>query len=54
MEVGQNKLQDMNQEGTQTKRASQSKPITNAKTMRVHIVEAYPDELQPANQAKKQ
>ena len=34
------------------KRAPQSKPITNAETLRVPIVEAYPDELQPSNQAK--
>ena len=42
----------MNQEGTQMKSTPQSKPIANAKTLRVPIVEAYPDDLQPVNQAK--
>ena len=52
-EVGQKKLQEMNQEGTQMKRTPQSNPITNAEPLRVPIVEAYLDELQPVNQAKK-
>ena len=42
----------MNHEGTQMKRAPQSKTTNNAKPLRVTIVEAYPDEIQPANQAK--
>ena len=33
-EAGQNKLQEMNQEGTQLKRAPQSKPSTNTATPR--------------------
>ena len=49
----QKKLQELNQEGTQTKRSPQSKPITNEELLRVPIVETYPDELQPVNQAKK-
>ena len=49
-EVGQKKLQDMNQEGTQMKRAAQSNQITNAEPLMVTIVEAYPDEFQPVNQ----
>ena len=52
-EVGQKKLQEVNQEGTQMERAPQSKPITNGEPMRVPIIEACPDELQPVNQAKK-
>ena len=52
-EVGQNKLQELNQEVTQIKRAPQYKPITNAEPLRVNIVDAYPYELQPVNQAKK-
>ena len=52
-EVGQNKLQEVNQEGTQMKRAPQSNPITNAEPLRVPILQAYPDGLQPVNQAKK-
>ena len=52
-EVGQKKLQSVNQEGTQMKMSPQSKPITNAEPMRLPIVEAYPYELQPVNQAKK-
>ena len=51
-EVCQKKLQEVNQEGTQMKRAPQSKPITNAEHPRVPIVYAYPDELQPVNQVK--
>ena len=51
--VGQKKLQEMNQEGTQTKRTPQSNPVTNAEPLRVTIVEAYLYELQPVNQAKK-
>ena len=34
------------------KRAPQSKPIISSESLRVSIVKAYPDELQPANQAK--
>ena len=34
------------------KSAPQSKPFTNAKPLRVPIVEAYPDELQPVNPFK--
>ena len=52
-EVGQKKLQEVNQEGTQMKRAPQSNPFTNVEPLRVPIVEAYPDELQPLNQAKR-
>ena len=52
-EVDQKKLQEVNQEGTQMKWAPQSKPFGNAESLRVPIVEAYPDELQPVNQAKK-
>ena len=51
-EVVQKKLQEMNQEGTQIKRTPQSNPVTNAEPLRVPIVEAYPDKLQPVNQAK--
>ena len=51
-EVGQKKLQEINQERTQMKRAPQSKPITNTDPLRVPIVEAHPDEIQPVNQAK--
>ena len=51
-EVGQKKLQEVNQEWTQMKSAPQSKPFTNAKPMKVTILEVYPDELQPVNQAK--
>ena len=53
-EVGQKKLQEMNQEGTQMKITPPSNPVTNVNPLRVHIVEAYPDELQPVNQAKHQ
>ena len=45
-EVFQEKLQEVNQERTQMKNASQSKPLTNAEPLRVPIVESYPDELQ--------
>ena len=34
------------------KMAPQSKPFANAEPLRVHIVYAYPYELQPVNQAK--
>ena len=33
--------------------APQSKPLTNVETLRVPIVEAYPDELQLVKAAKK-
>ena len=39
-DVSQKKLQEMNQEVTQMKRAPQSKPITNAEPLSVPIVEA--------------
>ena len=52
-EVGQNKFQEVNQEVTQMKWAPQSNPITNAEPLRVPIVKAYSDELQPVNQSKK-
>ena len=48
-EVGQKKLQEVKQERTQMKIAPQSKPFTNAEPMKLTIVEAYPDELQPVN-----
>ena len=51
-EVGQKKLREVNQEGTQMKSAPQLNQITNAEPFRVHIVEAYPDELQPVKQAE--
>ena len=51
-EVGKNKLQEENLEGTQMKRAPQSKPITNSEPLRVPIIDSYPDELKPPNQAK--
>ena len=51
-QIGQKKLQEVNQEGTQTKRAPQPNPITNTEPLRVTIVEAYPYELQLVNQAK--
>ena len=51
-EVGQKKLQYMNREGTQIKRALQKNKFNNVEPLRVTIVEAYRDELQPANQAK--
>ena len=44
-ELGQRKLQEINQEVAQMKRAPQSNPIANAEPLRVHIVETYPDEL---------
>ena len=52
-EVGRKKLQEMNQEGTQMKRTPQSNSFTNVEPLRVTILEAYLDELQPVNQAKK-
>ena len=42
-EVFQKKLQEVNQEGTQTKSAPDSNQLTNAEPLRVPIVEAYPD-----------
>ena len=35
------------------KRTPKSNPVTTAEPLRVPIVGAYPDELQPVNQAKK-
>ena len=52
-EVGKKKLQEVNQEVTQIKIVPQSKPFTNAEPLRVPTLEAYPDEIQPVNQAKK-
>ena len=37
-ELGQNKLQEVNQEGTQMKSALQSKPFTNSEPLRVTIL----------------
>ena len=51
--VDQKKIQEVNQEGTQMKRTPQSNPFTNVEPLRVTILEAYLDELQPVNQAKK-
>ena len=51
-EVVQKKLQEVNQEGTQMKSAPQSNLFTNAESLRVSIVEAYPNELQPVHPAK--
>ena len=51
-ELGQKKLQEMNQEGTQMKKTPQSNPVTNAEPLRVPIVGAYPYKLQPVNQEK--
>ena len=42
-EGGQKKSKEMNQEGTQIKRAPQSNPITNAEPLGVSIVYLYPD-----------
>ena len=41
-EVGQKKLQEMNQEGTQMKSTPRSNPVINEEPLRVHIVGAYP------------
>ena len=46
-EVGQKKLQEVSQEGTHMKSAPQSNSSINAEPLRVPILEAYPDELQP-------
>ena len=51
-ELGQKKLQELNQKGTQMKSAPKSKPFTNVEPLRVPIVEAYPDEPQPVNPSK--
>ena len=51
-EVGQKKLQEVNQEGTQMKSALQSKKLNNVEPLTVPIVETYTDEIQPVNQAK--
>ena len=40
-EVGKNKIQEVNQEGTQMKIAPQSKPFTNVEPLRLTILEAY-------------
>ena len=53
-EVGQKKLQEVNQEGNQMKSVPQSNPFTNAEPMRVNILEVYSDELQPLNPAKNE
>ena len=53
-EVGQKKIQEVNQEVTQMKRAPKSKLITNVEPLSVLILEAYIYELQPVNQAKQQ
>ena len=50
--VGQKKLQEMNQEGTQMKSTLQSNPVINAEPLRLPILGAYTDELQPVNQGK--
>ena len=47
--VRQKKFQGVNQEGTQMKREQQSNSFTNEESLRLSIVEAYPDELQPVN-----
>ena len=44
-EVVQKKLQELNQEGTQIKIASQSKPFTDEEHHRVPISEVYPEEF---------
>ena len=51
-DVGQKKLQEINQEGTQMKSPPQKKPITNEEPLRLHIADTYLYELQPVNQAK--
>ena len=51
--VAQKKLQIVSLEGNQIKISPQSKPLTNVETLRVPIVEAYPDELQLVKAAKK-
>ena len=51
-ELVQKKSQEVNQEGTQMKRAPQSRQITNAEPLRVPIVNAYPYEPKPVKQEK--
>ena len=53
MDVVQKKLQEGNQEGTQMKSEPQWNTFTNEEPLRVPIVEASPDELQPVHLAKK-
>ena len=52
-EVGQRKIQEMNQEVTQMKKTPHSYPFTNTEPLMVLIVGEYPYELQPVNQARK-
>ena len=52
-EVGQKKIQEVNQEVTEMKRSLQSNSFTNAEHLSVPIVLEYPDEIQPLNSAKK-
>ena len=52
MEVGQIKLQEVNQKRAHMKRSPQSNQITNSEPLRLTIAEVYPNELQPVNQAK--
>ena len=53
-DVVQEKPKELNQEIVQLKNASKEKPPTNAELLRVPIVEAYPEELQPVNPGKIQ
>ena len=48
----QEKIQQVNQERTQMKNASQSNPFTNAEPLRMPIVDTYPEELQPVHPEK--
>ena len=50
----QEKLQHVNQERTQMKVSSQSKPFSDAEPLRVPIVEAHPEKLQTVHPEKKQ
>ena len=43
-EVGQKKPKEVNHEGTETKRAPQSKSITIIEPLRLPTVDIYPDE----------
>ena len=52
-DVGQKKLQEVSQKGTQMKSAPQSNPFSISEPLRVPVVESHPDELQPVNPAKK-
>ena len=51
-EVVQEKLKEVNQEISQMKIASQSKPVTNKGPLRVPIVNSHPEEIQPVNPEK--